>query len=111
MEIKVENLLKGDEVIILGQSPKYVKLLEDPKEKGPCKWRANKILQHTIRCHINVDIVEVTVSRWDYKSRTHKPMIVLQKTHILETPIEGGGIIKKIDLNDHRLWLVKREMY
>ena len=110
MEIKVEDLVKGDEVIILGQSPKYVKLLEDPKEKGPCKWRVNTILQHTIRCHINVNVSPVTRSKWHYQSRTYKPMICMEKIHLLETPVKGQGIIKKIDLNNHRLWLVRREL-
>ena len=110
MEIKVEDLSKGDEVIMLGQSPKYVKILEDPKEKGPCKWRTNKILQHTIRCHINVRVSPITRSRWDYASRTYKPTVFMEKEHVLDTPIQGEGIIKKVDLNNNRLWLVKREL-
>ena len=109
MEIRVEDLQKGDEIIMLGQSPKYVKLLEEPKEKGPCKWRVNKMLQHTIRCQINVKVSSVTRNRWDYQSRTYKPQVCMEKEHILDTPIQGQGIIKKVDLNSHRLWLVKRE--
>lgn len=113
MEIKVKDLLKGDEIIILGQSPKYVKVLEDPKDfTGTKKWNPNPgtVLQQTVRCHINVKVMTVIRNRWDYKTKTYIPTPQQEKTHILETPIEGEGIIKKIDLNYHRLWLVKREI-
>jgi len=112
MEIKVVDLEKGDEILILGQSPKYVKILETPKHyTGTKKWKQNPndILCETVRCHINVDILPITRNRWDWKTKSYIPKIEQIKTHILETPVEGKGLIKKIDLNYHRLWLVKKE--
>lgn len=112
MEIKVADLLKGDEILILGQASKYVKILEDIKEKGPAKYHHTPgyILQHNVRCHINVQVLTVMRSRWDYKTKTYIPTPQQLKTYVLETPKEGEGIIKKLDLNYHRLWLVKREI-
>jgi len=113
MEIKVEDIIKGDEIIILGQSPKYIKVLETPKVYvGTKKWnlRPGDTLYQTIRCHINVQILTVMRNRWMYQSKSYVPTPYQEKTYVLETPKEGEGIIKKLDLNYHRLWLVKREL-
>lgn len=106
MEIKIEDLRVGDQILVLSQVPKLLVVLELPVIKGPCKWRPFLTLHKTIRCRNNAKVVNTPTHIWDYKTRTYKPGFKNVKTNFLKTCEEGEGETKKFDLNDKKLWKI-----
>ncbi len=108
MEIKIEDLQIGDEIIILGQVSKYVKIMELPRVKSPKpNWVIGDYF-NTVRCHLSVEISPVNVNKWDYKKQLYHTVVENKKVYPLQSMNPGEGLVKKIDLNFHRLWLVNR---
>lgn len=108
MEITIEELKKGDEILVLGQAPKYIKILEEPK-LGTVKKYFREPGYKTVRCRINIKEIIVTRNRWNTTARQYIPTPLKEKTYILDSPEETDKVIR-IDLNYKRLWLVKREI-
>lgn len=111
MEIKVEEIRQGDEIIILGAAPKYVKVLEDAV-LDPVKTTSYKRnVCKTLKCHINEERKQVMVNRWVHDPVQNKyvsrPTPTFKRTYGLDTPTSEHPK-KRINLNHHRLWLVNR---
>lgn len=108
MEVKIEDLEIGDEIIILGQVSKYVKILETPQVGIPFAWN-NTIRFKNVRCRMKLKLTPITRNRWDPVNRVYGPKLEYDKTYILESP-EDTDETKKVDLNWKRLWLVKKKL-
>lgn len=106
MEIKIEELEIGDQILVLSQVPKLLTILERPVIKGPCKWHPSTILHKTIRCRNNAKDVNTPTHIWDYKTRTYIPGFRNIKTNILQPCEPGEGESKKFDLNFKKLWKI-----
>jgi hypothetical protein len=106
MEIKIEELRIGDQILVLSQVPKLLTVLELPAIKGPCRWRPYLTLHKTIRCRNNAKIVKTPANVWDSVQRKYVPGFRNIKTNFLESCEPGEGETKKFDLNFKKLWKI-----
>ena len=107
MIIETEQLQVGDEILVLSQQPRYLKIIEPLRESKAKGWN-NKKRFIAVKCLVNVTITPMNSSRWDYKTQSSVPYTYNNKVYEL-TPPDNNSIIEKFDLNYKQLWLVKRE--
>jgi hypothetical protein len=106
MEITIENLQIGDEILILGQVPKLLVVLELPVIGTPSKWSPHRINYKNVRCRNNVQVISTPSHIWSPTARRYLPGFKNIKTNVLETCEVGEGESKKVDLNHKRMWKI-----
>jgi hypothetical protein len=107
MEVKVEDLLVGDVVLILSQVPKCIKIVNKPIQ-GPSKqWAPNTPWFKSLNVKVNMKMDVVTRTRWDYKTKTYIPFNHTEKVYVLDTPPVDAPIVR-LDLNHKKFWLISR---
>jgi hypothetical protein len=104
MEIEINDLRIGDEILVLGQVPKLLTILENPSEKGFYKYNPTKVQYNTFRCRNNVQRLLKPKNSWNRVKQIYDVIMVEEKTNVLEPCEEGEGETKKIDLNYKRMW-------
>lgn len=96
MNVKVEDLKEGDEIIVSANSDlKYLRLLRNPQvRKGATHWHTGGPVYKSVKCSLRRDLI--TSSRgYSWK-------------RIICTPEEHNDTIYQ-DLNGRAIWLVKRK--
>ncbi len=103
MEIKIEDLGIGDEIIMGTNSQlKYLKILELPRlSKKRVGWRTKKPLYVNILCSTKYIDTSYTYTGWRGKQQTYK-----SKRYICEP--NNHNEQKRINLNERTLWLIKK---
>lgn len=110
IEIKIEELQPGDEILTLTQQPRYLKVLETPrKSKVLYKWRQGTDRYIDVKCRVNVDITSRQGTKYDYKTKTTIPYTFYNKSYNIESPEEDSPI-EKFNLNFKKMWLIKRKI-
>lgn len=109
IEITIEELQPGDEILTLTQQPKYLKVMEVPrKSKVQYSWLQGIDRYIAVRCKVNVDVSTRQGTKYDYKTRSNIPHTFEIKSYNIKAPEENSRI-EKFDLNFKKIWLVKRE--
>lgn len=109
-EITIEELQIGDEILILSQQPKYLKVMEVPrKSKTGWAWRTGVDRYIAVRCKVNVDISHKQGTKYNSRLRSYEPYTYKIKTYNIKAP-EDNSPLEKFDLNFKKIWLVKREI-
>lgn len=102
MYVKVEDLKKGDEILVPGGSNLiHAILLRDPVRKGTW-WK-------TTKCSICARIEQSSRSRYNWKTKTNE--VYKSNRTIYETDIVNGPRVDKyMDLQDYKMiWLLNRK--
>ncbi len=107
MLIETEQLKVGDEILILSQQPRYLKIMEPLRESKAASWN-NKKRFIAVKCLVNVTATTYNNTRWDFAKQTHVPYTYISRSYILSPPNDNSSI-EKFDLNYKQLWLIKRE--
>jgi len=104
MKVKIENLEKGDEIIVaIGSQLGYLKILEKPRlSKKRVSWITKLPAYIHVMC--SASITEKTRTYW-YANNTKKHTYIT-RTH--DCTSEGHNVVKKFNLNDKPLWLIKK---
>jgi hypothetical protein len=108
-EITIEELQIGDEILILSQQPKYLKVVELPrKSKVGWQWRPGIDRYIAVKCRVNVNVVPRQSTKWCSVAKASIPHTYNVKNYNIKAPEEDSPI-EKFDLNWKQIWLVKRE--
>jgi len=103
MEAKIEDLKKGDEIIFAkGSLLIYACLLETPRvSKTRTSWRTKQSAYINVKCSMKED------RRAYHTTWKGQPNTYYYEGYAL-VPDEHD-VIKKVNLNDRKIWLVKRK--
>jgi hypothetical protein len=105
MEIKIEDLKIGDEILLCGQNTKYLKVLELPRLDESKSWTPTVPRYKAIKCQSNVESVPYNSYDWSSGSRT--PIIKYAKKYKLEPPYDTSPVAR-FDMNGNKIWLIHR---
>ena len=106
--INIEDLQIGDEILILTQQAKYLRVMEVPrKSKVPYNWGSVRDRYINVKCRVNVDITQRQSQKWDNVLNQSVPCTYNVKKYKIEAPEEDSPV-EKFDLNFKKIWLVKR---
>lgn len=105
MEIKIEDLKIGDEILLCGQTTKYLKVLELPRIGLSRPWAPTVPRYKAIKCHVNMDKVPYQAYSWNGGNRT--PIIKYAKEYNLVPPNKESPTAR-FEMNGSKIWLVNR---
>lgn len=106
MEITVDRLQEGDEVLIgLNGNLRYAKVLRTPKlAKTLNRW--GEIVYKTVLCSVNENKVNKTKTYLDGSGVTRS--YTYTKVEQVLSPLDHNKKVY-INMNDRKMWLVKRD--
>jgi hypothetical protein len=107
MEIKAEDLMVGDVVLILGQVTKCIKITNKPILGESKAWAPNTPWFKSLNVSVNMKMASVVRTRWNYATKSYLPFTHTEKLYILDTPPVDAPVIR-MDLNYKRFWLISR---
>lgn len=107
MLVEIKDLKPGDEIITLAQCPKYLRVVELPRESKKTTWHGDQRFI-AVRCQSKVGISVVNRYIWDRNLRKSILTPTQIEDHLIESPDEDSPV-KRFDLNGKKLWLVKRK--
>jgi len=103
MKIEIKDLEVGDEILIsVNSKMQYLKVLEKPRiSKKRVHWRTKNPLYINVKCSTSIEGKSYSYMGWGNQLRTYKYIEykLTDKDH---------NVIKKYNLNDRVLWLVRR---
>ncbi len=106
MEIKIEDLKIGDEVLLCGQTTKYLKVLELPRLSASRSWAPTIPRYKAIKCHVNMDSIPYQKTIWVYGG-PNTTVTAYRKEYNLIPPTNESPKLR-FDMSGAKIWLVNR---